>query len=321
MTENTPLKQTYSKFQNLKDPFEIASDLQGCVLAIGNFDGMHKGHQAVLEQAIKMGKRLNCQLALLNFEQHPREYFQPGLKIFRLSPTDVKALLAERFGLDAMITLSFNADLAAKTADEFIQDILVDRFHIRGAVVGFDFQFGAKRTGTAQSLKDAGTHLGFEVDITPEFKSGEQEISSTIIRQKLREGYIKAANALLGYDWFIMGKVVHGQKLGRTMGFPTANIRLDTGCELKHGIYAVRLEVDGSTHNAVASFGRRPTFDNGAPLLEVFIFDCSGDLYDKIVNVSFVDFIRPEAKFDGIDPLIAQMNKDSVVARRILNED
>ena len=268
-----------------------------------------------------MGKRLNCPVALLNFEPHPREYFQPDLKIFRLSPTDVKAQLAKRFGLDAMITLSFNVDFAAKTADSFIQDILVDRFHIRGAVVGFDFQFGAKRTGTAQSLQDAGKRLGFEVDITPELKNNEQEISSTIIRQKLREGNVKSANALLGYTWFIMGKVTHGQKLGRTLGYPTANIRLENGCELKHGIYAVRLKVNGAEHDSVASFGRRPTFDNGAPLLEVFVFDYNADLYGKTVSVSFVDFIRPEAKFDGIEPLIEQMNKDSIKARRILNED
>ncbi len=306
-------------FQNLKDPFEVPPELQGCILAIGNFDGVHKGHQAVLDHAKHMGQRLNRPVALLNFEPHPREYFQPDLKIFRLSPTNVKACLAERFGLDAMITISFNADLAAKTADAFIKDVLVDRFNISGAVVGFDFQFGAKRTGTAQYLKDAGEHSGFEVEITPEFRNGNQEISSTIIRQKLREGNIKAANRLLGYDWFIMGKVVHGQKLGRTLGYPTANIRLEEACELKHGIYAVRLNLDGTNYNAVASFGRRPTFDNGAPLLEVFVFDFNGNLYGRQVSVSFVDFIRGEAKFDCIDELIEQMNKDSAEAKRILS--
>ncbi len=307
-------------FQNLKDPFQIASELQGAVLAIGNFDGVHKGHQAVLDHAKKMGQRLNRPVALLNFEPHPREYFQPDLKIFRLSPACVKARLAERFDLDAMITLSFNADLAAKTADVFIQDILVDKFNIGGAVIGFDFQFGAKRTGTAQYLKDAGERFGFEVEITPELRAGTDEISSTIIRQKLREGDVKAANKLLGYNWFIMGKVVHGQKLGRTLGYPTANIRLENSCELKHGIYAVRLNLDGVDHDGVASFGRRPTFDNGAPLLEVFIFDFKADLYDKHVSVSFVDFIRAEVKFDGIEPLIEQMNKDSAEARQILSD-
>jgi riboflavin kinase / FMN adenylyltransferase len=305
-------------FLNLKDPLELPLSLQGAILAIGNFDGVHRGHQAVLSTAKTMGQRLNRPVVLLNFEPHPREYFQPHLKVFRLSPPKVKAQLCERFGLDAMITLSFNAELAAKTADNFVTDVLVGRFQVCGAIVGFDFQYGAKRNGTAQSLQDAGKQFGFDVEITPEFRAHEAEISSTIIRQKLREGDIKAANTLLGYDWFIMGDVVHGRKLGRTLGYPTANIRLEESCELKHGIYAVRLNVAGVEHNAVASFGRRPTFDNGAPLLEVFVFDFNADLYNQNVSVSFVDFIRSEAKFDGIDALILQMNKDSAKARQIL---
>jgi riboflavin kinase / FMN adenylyltransferase len=313
------LTQINLHFQSLIDPLTLPHELQGAILAIGNFDGVHRGHQAVLTQAKHMGQRLSRPVVLLNFEPHPREYFQPGLQIFRLSPPDVKAQLCERFGLNAMITLSFNADLAVKTADNFVSDVLVDRFHIRGAIVGFDFQYGAKRTGTAQSLQDAGKHFGFEVEITPEFRANETEISSTIIRQKLREGDVKTANALLGYDWFIMGEVVHGRKLGRALGYPTANIRLDDGCELKLGIYAVRLNVAGKTHDAVASFGRRPTFDNGAPLLEVFVFDFNADLYGKTVSVSFVNFIRAEAKFDGIETLIEQMNKDSGEAKRMLN--
>jgi riboflavin kinase / FMN adenylyltransferase len=315
------LTQNNDIFYTLKDPIELESDLQGCVLAIGNFDGVHRGHQSVLNNAKQMGQRLGRPVVLLNFEPHPREYFQPNLKIFRLSPPEVKAQLAERFGLNAMITLSFNAGLAAKTADAFVSDILVDRFHISGAVVGFDFQFGAKRTGTAQSLQMSGKQLGFEVEITPEFREGTDEISSTIIRQKLRDGDIKAANKLLGYDWFITSQVVHGRKLGRTLGYPTANIRLEDSCELKHGIYAVRLNVAGVEHNAVASFGRRPTFDNGAPLLEVFVFDFNADLYGKTVSVSFVDFIRSELKFDDIDALIERMNKDSLEAKKMLQAE
>jgi riboflavin kinase / FMN adenylyltransferase len=313
------LTQINLHFQSLIDPLTLPHELQGAILAIGNFDGVHRGHQAVLTQAKHMGQRLSRPVVLLNFEPHPREYFQPNLKIFRLSPPDVKAQLCERFGLNAMITLTFNAELAAKTAEEFVSDILIDRFHIRGAIVGFDFQYGAKRTGTAQSLQDAGKHFGFEVEITSEFRANETEISSTIIRQKLREGDVKAANTLLGYDWFVTGQVVHGQKLGRTLGYPTANIRLEDSCELKHGIYAVRLNVAGVEHNAVASFGRRPTFDNGAPLLEVFVFDFNADLYGQNVSVSFVDFIRAEAKFDGIETLIEQMNKDSGEAKKMLN--
>ncbi len=313
------MTQNNFHFQNLTDPLELSPELQGCVLAIGNFDGMHRGHQAVLRHAKQMGQRLGRPVLLLNFEPHPREYFQPNSKIFRLSPPEVKAKLVERFGLNGMITLTFNAELAAKTANDFVSDILVDRLHISGAVVGFDFQFGAKRTGTAQSLKKSGRQFGFDVEIIPEFRDDEEEISSTLIRQKLCDGDIKAANSLLGYDWFVTGQVVHGQKLGRTLGYPTANMRLEEGCELKHGIYAVRLNVAGMDHNGVASFGRRPTFDNGAPLLEVFVFDFNGDLYGKQVSISFVDFIRAEAKFDSVDALIEQMNKDSAEAKRILS--
>ncbi len=310
-----------SNFKTLKDPLMLTPELQGAVLAIGNFDGLHRGHRAVLDHALALGKRLARPVILLNFEPHPREFFQPGLQIFRLSNSCVKARLAERFGLNAMITLSFNAELADKSAAAFVSEILVDRFHIAGAVVGFDFQFGAKRSGTAQSLADEGKHLGFIVEITPEFRLSGEEISSTIIRAQLVAGNIKTANALLGYEWFVIGEVLHGQKIGRSLGFPTANIRLGEDCGLRHGIYAVRLAVDGVIHASIASFGRRPTFDNGAPLLEVYVFDFAGDLYGKRVEVSFVDFIRPEAKFDTVEALVTQMKLDCVQARKILGDE
>ena len=305
-------------FLSLENPLALPASLLEPVIAIGNFDGLHRGHAAVIDQAVAMGQRLGRPTALLSFEPHPRVYFRPDLALFPLTDRNAKARLAERQGLEGLITLTFDAGLAAKTAEAFVDEILVRRLAISGAVVGFDFHFGAKRAGTPQFLAEAGQRFGFMVEIVPEQQAGGVEISSTLIREKLEAGEIKAANALLGHDWFVVGTVLHGQKIGRSIGYPTANLRLADECRLRHGIYAVRLTVEGETLPGVASFGRRPTFDNGAPLLEVFVFDFSGDLYDKIVEVTFVDFIREELKFDSVEALVEQMDRDSAAARRVL---
>ena len=292
------------------------------VLAIGNFDGLHRGHRAVTDAALEMGKRLGRPVVLLTFEPHPRVFFRPDVPLFRLTDKAAKARLAARLGLDGMIVLTFDEALATESADAFIKDILIGRLGLSGAVVGFDFQFGAKRAGTPQSLAEAGSRLGFSIEIIQEQKEGSEGISSTLIRAKLGEGDVAEANRLLGHEWFIVGEVIHGRKVGRTIGYPTANIRLADDCGLRHGIYAVRLTLDGKSddkiHAAVASFGRRPTFDNGAPLLEVFVFDFAGDLYGKTVEVAFVGFIRGEEKFDGVEALVVQMDRDSAVAREML---
>ena len=305
-------------FLSLENPLALPASLLEPVIAIGNFDGLHRGHAAVIDRAVAMGQRLGRPTALLSFEPHPRVYFRPDLALFPLTDRNAKARLAERQGLEGLITLTFDAGLAAKTAEAFVDEILVRRLAISGAVVGFDFHFGAKRVGTPQFLAEAGQRFGFMVEIVPEQQAGGVEISSTLIREKLEAGEIKAANALLGHDWFVVGTVLHGQKIGRSIGYPTANLRLADECRLRHGIYAVRLTVEGETLPGVASFGRRPTFDNGAPLLEVFVFDFSGDLYDKIVEVTFVDFIREELKFDSVEALVEQMDRDSAAARRVL---
>ena len=305
-------------FLSLENPLALPASLLEPVIAIGNFDGLHRGHAAVIDRAVAMGQRLGRPTALLSFEPHPRVYFRPDLALFPLTDRNAKARLAERQGLEGLITLTFDAGLAAKTAEAFVDEILVRRLAISGAVVGFDFHFGANRAGTPQFLAEAGQRFGFMVEIVPEQQAGGVEISSTLIREKLEAGEIKAANALLGHEWFVVGTVLHGQKIGRSIGYPTANLRLADECRLRHGIYAVRLTVEGETLPGVASFGRRPTFDNGAPLLEVFVFDFSGDLYDKIVEVTFVDFIREELKFDSVEALVEQMDRDSAAARRVL---
>ena len=305
-------------FLSLENPLALPASLLEPVIAIGNFDGLHRGHAAVIDRAVAMGQRLRRPTALLSFEPHPRVYFRPDLALFPLTDRNAKARLAERQGLEGLITLTFDAGLAAKTAEAFVDEILVRRLAISGAVVGFDFHFGANRAGTPQFLAEAGQRFGFMVEIVPEQQAGGVEISSTLIREKLEAGEIKAANALLGHEWFVVGTVLHGQKIGRSIGYPTANLRLADECRLRHGIYAVRLTVEGETLPGVASFGRRPTFDNGAPLLEVFVFDFAGDLYDKIVEVTFVDFIREELKFDTVEALVEQMDRDSAAARRVL---
>lgn len=291
------------------------------VLAIGNFDGLHRGHRAVTDAALAMGRTLGRPVVLLTFEPHPRAFFRPDVPLFRLTDTAAKARLAERLGLDGMIVLSFDRALASESADAFIADILIGRLGLTGAVVGFDFQFGARRAGTPQSLAEAGARLGFSVEIVPEQKEGDEGISSTLIRAKLGEGDVAEANRLLGHDWFIVGEVIHGRKVGRTIGYPTANIRLAEDCGLKHGIYAVWLTLGGRRLPGVASFGRRPTFDNGAPLLEVFAFDFDGNLYGETVEVAFVGFIRGEEKFDSVEALVAQMDRDSANARALLAAD
>lgn len=308
-------------FPDLDDPETLPVALAQPVLAIGNFDGLHRGHAAVIEAAKRLGQRLGRPALLLSFEPHPRRFFRPEVPLFRLTDTAAKARQAERMGLDGLITLPFDAALAALSAEAFVANVLIGRFRLSGAVVGFDFHFGAKRRGTPAFLAKEGERHGFAVEIVSEQSEDGADISSTAIRERLASGDVGGANRLLGHEWFVIGEVIHGRKVGRSIGYPTANLRLDPECGLRHGIYAVRIMIEGRTHAAVASFGRRPTFDDGAPLLEVFVFDFSGDLYGKTVEVAFVAFLRGEEKFDSVEALIAQMDRDSAAARMLLAED
>jgi riboflavin kinase/FMN adenylyltransferase len=204
-----------------------------------------------------------------------------------------------------------------------VDEILIKRLGISGAVVGYDFHFGKARRGSPEFLTEAGTRHGFAVAVVEKVVAdaggAPEAVHSNAARQALEQGDVTRAAQLLGHEWFAVGEVVHGEKLGRQLGFPTANVRLDPSCRLRHGIYAVRLKVDGVTHGGVANFGRRPTVtDTGAPLLETFVFDFSGDLYGKTVEVTFVGWIRGEEKFPSLDALVAEMNLDKEKARAIL---
>jgi riboflavin kinase/FMN adenylyltransferase len=304
------------------DPQEPPPRLEGAVVAIGNFDGLHRGHAGVIVRALSLAKRLGRPCALLTFEPHPADFFAGKRVIFRLTPPEAKEAILDRMGLDGMIVLTFDATLAGLSAEDFVRDVLVRRLAIGGVVAGYDFHFGAKRAGTPDFLKEAGARHGFAVEIvgkiTYDASGSLDAVSSTAIREALEAGDVRRARELLGHPFLIEGKVVSGAKRGRELGFPTANIVPDPSCRLKHGIYAVTVTVDGVTYGGVASFGRRPTFDDGPALLEVYLFDFEGDLYGTMAEIAFVDFIRGEAKFDGAAALVEQMHKDAARARKML---
>lgn len=319
----TPDKTAPAKaFVAVRDPQTLPPHLAGPVVAIGNFDGVHRGHRAVIEQARELAARLGRPLAVLTFEPHPADYFAGRSVVFRMTPEAAKAKALERAGIDGLIVFTFDATLAALPAEDFVQDILVRRLGVAGVVVGYDFHFGKGRTGSPDFLRDAGERHGFAVQIigkiTADAEGSLEAVHSGNARKALLEGNVAKARALLGHDYFVTGEVIHGQKLGRTLGFPTANLELDPSCQLRHGIYAVRIAIDGVARDGVASWGRRPTVDNGRPLLEIFVFDFAGDLYGKIVEVAFVEWIRGEEKFESLDALKARIDLDVGEARAIL---
>jgi riboflavin kinase/FMN adenylyltransferase len=295
-----------------------ADALRGAVVAIGNFDGVHRGHKAVIGAALARAKALGAPAAALTFEPHPRAFFSPGEPLFRLTDEAAKLRLLASTGLDGAIVLTFDAALAGLSADEFVTRILVERLAVRGAVIGFNFHFGMNRTGSPAFLAAEGKKRGFIVDVVPRFEDNGRPVSSGPIRDALAAGRLAQAAEFLGFPWFVSGAVIHGDKRGRDLGFPTANLRLDVACGLRHGIYAVRVQADGQRYDGVASFGRRPTFDNGAVLLEVFLFDFAGDLYGRNIDVAFIEWLREERTFDSAAALVAQMRDDSSLARQAL---
>jgi riboflavin kinase/FMN adenylyltransferase len=300
---------------------DVPRELTGGVIAVGNFDGVHQGHRALLAVARAEADRRGVPAVVLTFEPHPRNYFRAAEPVFRLTPLAAKARLLKVLGVDGLVVADFDRALAEMPAAAFIGDILVGKLKPVAAVVGFNFHFGKGRFGSPAALSEAGAANGFAVTVVGEVSAGpgRAPLSSSAIRHHLAEGDVAAANADLGYRWFVIATVIPGERRGRELGFPTANLKLDPDCRLRHGIYAVRLQrADGTVLDAVASFGRRPTFDNGAPLLEVYVFDFSGDLYGERVAVAFVDWIRPELKFDSIADLVAAVNGDVARARAIL---
>jgi riboflavin kinase/FMN adenylyltransferase len=295
-----------------------AGALRGAAVAIGNFDGVHRGHKAVIAAALSRALSLGKPAAALTFEPHPRAFFNPNEPLFRLSDETAKLRLLAAAGLDGTIVLTFGAALAKLTAEDFVQQVLVERLAVSGAAIGFNFHFGANRAGSPEFLQTQGKRHGFAVDIVPPLRDGDRPVSSGPIRAALAAGRLDDAAELLGYPWFVSAMVIHGDKRGRQLGFPTANLALDPTCALRHGIYAVRVAAAGRRYNGVASFGRRPMFDTGTVLLEIFLFDFDGDLYGANIDVAFIAWLRDEAMFASAEELVRQMEEDSRLARAAL---
>jgi riboflavin kinase/FMN adenylyltransferase len=303
--------------------FHVARDgsagaLQGAVVAIGNFDGVHRGHRAVIAAALKRARKLGRKSAALTFAPHPRRFLRPQEPLFQLSSERDRLRLLAATGLDGAIVMTFDAALAATSAEDFIGQILAGRFGIGGAAIGFDFHFGKNRVGSPAYLTEQGKRLGFAVDIVPPLEDEGRPVSSGAVRAALAQGKVVEAAELLGAPWFVSGEVMHGDKRGRTLGFPTANLKLDPACGLKHGIYAVRVGIGDMRYAGVASFGVRPMFDDGAPLLEAFLFDFDGDLYGQTIDVAFIGWVRHEQKLESVEALKRHMMADSAQARDAL---
>jgi riboflavin kinase/FMN adenylyltransferase len=305
-------------FTVIRDTSPETAIPKGTVVAMGNFDGVHLGHRAVIAAALQMGRAHGKPALAVTFEPHPRRYFSPNTAQFRLTDEAAKLRLLAGTGLAGAVVMTFDKARAETTAQDFIHHDLIERLGVSGIAVGYDFHFGKGRVGSPSLLVSEAPRLGIEVDVQPHVDIAERPVSSSAIRIALAEGQIADATAMLGAPWFIAGEVIHGEKRGRDLGYPTANIRLDRNCGLKHGIYAVRVGRGSRRIDGVASFGRRPTFDNGAPLLEVFLFDFKGDLYGQTLDVAFIAFIREELKFDSVAALVRQMDDDSACARAAL---
>ncbi|MCH4151364.1 MAG: bifunctional riboflavin kinase/FAD synthetase [Sphingobium sp.] len=305
----------------LNDTGPIPSHLRGSIMALGNFDGFHSGHQAVVGRAIDWARAEGRPVVVATFDPHPMRLFRPDTPPFRLTTLDQRERLFGAAGADAMLLFHFTADLAAKSAEEFVA-LLVDHLGAAGVVTGEDFTFGKGRSGSVGVLKELGAPLGLRAEavaaITDE--SGAT-VSSSRIRAALRSGDCAAATRLLTRPFAIEGVVQHGAKLGRTLDFPTANIALGSYLRPAYGVYAVRARLaDGRVVDGVANLGIRPMFDPPVELLEAYFFDFSGDLYGQTVEVQLIAWLRPEAKLDGLDALKAQIAKDCDAARQILAE-
>lgn len=303
-----------------RDP--LPERLHGGVIAIGNFDGVHRGHQSVLNRALDEAKKRGVPALVLTFEPHPRTVFRPDKPVFRLTPAPLKARILESMGFGAVIEYPFDRTFSELSASDFIHRILREWLQASHVVTGFDFHFGKGREGGPAFLMASGEREGFGVTLVDAFRDENAEvISSSAIRSLLAEGDVSHAAGLLGYRYTVEAEVIGGKRLGRDLGYPTANMRLPPEAEFKSGIYAVRFRrVDGTLYDGVASFGRRPTVDSdGEALLETFIFDFSGELYGEVCAVSFFGRLRDELKFDGLEPLMVQMKEDEREARALLS--
>ncbi|SFD12714.1 bifunctional riboflavin kinase/FAD synthetase [Tropicimonas isoalkanivorans] len=297
---------------------------RGACAAIGNFDGVHLGHQAVLEVTRAAASRLGAPLGVVTFEPHPREVFRPDSPPFRLMSAEAKAHRLAKLGVEILYELPFDTALFRLTDFEFCQQVIFERLGLAGVTVGADFRFGKGRGGNAETLRNAGRTLGFDVTVADllRLEADGERVSSTAIREALAAGEPRRAAAMLGHWHRIDGPVLHGAKRGRKLGYPTANMSIAGLHPPRFGVYAVLVEVVTGPHagnyRGVASMGMRPMFGATEPNIETYLFDFEGDLYDEHLSVGLVEYLRPEMTFDGVDALIQRMDADSARARDIL---
>lgn len=283
---------------------------RGCVATIGNFDGVHLGHRQVLAQVLKKGTELGLPTVAIIFEPQPREFFSGDQAPPRLTRFDEKVRLLRDQGVDRVLCLTFNERLRSMTADEFVHDLLLKGLAVKHFVVGDDFRFGCDRSGDYNMLRQSGERYGFSVVNTETFDVAGERVSSSRIRRALQHNELTLAEQLLGRPYRVTGRVMHGQKLGRQLGVPTANVRMHRfPCPLT-GVYAVTVSGDGVTGQGVCNVGMRPTVNGKQPVLEAHLFDFDGDLYGQLLSVEFKAFIRPEQKFEGLDKLKQQIDSD-----------
>jgi len=302
---------------------DLPPEVKGGAVAIGNFDGVHLGHQEVIGEAGWIAKAHRIPWVVLTFEPHPRMVFMPDQDPFRITPFRIKSRHVEALEVDHMVVLQFDKDFASRSAEDFIKDVLVDGLAAKHVICGYDFYFGAKRQGNADMLLHKGREHGFGFTCVNPVADAEGVVySSTRVRDYLIKGQVRDAWNVIGSPFEIEGRVVEGDQRGRTIGFPTCNVELNEYLKPKLGVYAIRAGVDHGTHtvwhDGVANIGTRPTFDKRDILLEAHLFNFEGDLYGKHLRVALIDFIRAEKKFTGLEEIKAQIAKDCISAQEIL---
>ncbi|WP_374660257.1 bifunctional riboflavin kinase/FAD synthetase [Phenylobacterium sp.] len=293
---------------------------KGAAIALGNFDGVHRGHQRVIAQAAKAAMAQKTPLGVISFDPHPRQIFQPGAPAFRIMNTDQQARALAALGVDVFYVLPFDKEMAGLTDREFVTEVLVAGLGVKHVAVGFDISFGKGRTGSPELMAEYGREYGFTVSIAEALGDGQAKFSSTGVREALREGRPQDAAAILGRPFAIEGVVERGRQLGRTLGFPTANVALTDYVTPKFGVYATRTRLpDGREIAGVANIGVNPTVPGEiAPRLEVWLFDFDEDIYDQVIETDLVAFLRPEEKFAGLEPMVEQIRADAAQARALL---
>ena len=304
----------------IRDWRDLPAAQKGAAAALGAFDGVHRGHQAVIASARETARRLDAPLAVVSFDPHPRRFFQPDAAPFRLMTADQMARALEPLGVDRLYLLPFDADMAARSDEVFAVEVLSEGLGLTHASVGFDFTYGKGRTGSAEALARIGRRLGFSVAVAERIDdAGGLKLSSSAVREALNAGDMDRAAAILGRPFAIQGEVVHGDKRGRTIGVPTANVRLGDYMRPAYGVYATRTHLpDGRVIDGVANLGVRPMFEIAEPLLEVWLFDFAEDLYGQVVETELVAMLRGELNFDGLDALKIQIDADAEAAKAIL---